>query len=67
MQKTVEEKIKKWELEIKELKEKIPKLKDSVEIGHAIGKIGSLEYFIWFEKEKERLNQTSHQIEESMD
>ncbi|MFQ6056023.1 MAG: hypothetical protein ACE5J3_08600 [Methanosarcinales archaeon] len=32
MPEAVEEKIKKWKLEIKEIEEKIPKLKDSVEI-----------------------------------
>ncbi|MFQ6071253.1 MAG: hypothetical protein ACE5KT_00930 [Methanosarcinales archaeon] len=62
MPEAVEEKIRKWKLEIKEIEEKLPKLKDSVEISSAIGRIGSLEDFIWFEKEKERLKQKFHQV-----
>ncbi|MFQ6071255.1 MAG: hypothetical protein ACE5KT_00940 [Methanosarcinales archaeon] len=52
MPEAVEEKIKKWKLEIKEIEEKIPKLKDSVEISSAIGKIGMFEYLIWAEKRR---------------
>ncbi|MFQ6073418.1 MAG: hypothetical protein ACE5KT_12075 [Methanosarcinales archaeon] len=60
MQETLEEKIKKWKKEIKELEEKLPTLKDLVEISSAIGRIVSLEDFIWFEKEKAHLKQQSH-------
>lgn len=38
----------------------LPTLKDSVEISSAIGRIGSLEDFIWLKKEKVRLKQQSH-------
>ncbi|MFQ6073142.1 MAG: hypothetical protein ACE5KT_10655 [Methanosarcinales archaeon] len=58
MQESLEENIKKWKKEIKELEKKLPNLSDSVEISKVIGRIGTFEHFIWLEKEK--LKQKMH-------